>query len=156
VLCFDDNGQVIDVPGGVAGIRPAVYGILIENDQVLLQPHEKSGLWQPPGRILGKGEAPTSAVLRCFQSAAGIQPIITGLLLAEDRCWLDGSGQVWQLSILYYALIRPTAGVAGVIDFDKSARPEWFPLENLTREKMLLGYEAVEAGRVRTELTLAN
>lgn len=155
MICFDETGQVIDVPGGVVGIRPAVYGILIENDQVLLQPHEKSGLWQPPGRILEKGEAPTSAVLRCFQSAAGIQPIITGLLLAEDRCWRDETGQLWQLSILYYALIRPTAGVAGVIDFDNSARPEWFPLENLSREKMLLGYEAVEAGRVRLGLVPA-
>ncbi len=152
MLCFNDNGHVIDIPGSPVGIRPSVYGILIENDQVLLQPHAKSGLWQPPGRILKTGEAPTSAVLRCFQAAAGIQPLITGLLQAEDRCWQDDEGQIWQLSILYYALIRPTAGVAGVIDFDSPARPEWFPLENLTREKMLLGFEAVEAGRVRTEL----
>jgi hypothetical protein len=142
----------MDIPGSPIGIRPAVYGILIENDQVLLQPHESSKLWQPPGRILRTGDVPTSAVLRCFQAAAGIQPLITSLLLAEDRYWQDMDGHLWQLSVLYYALIRPTAGVAGVIDFDSPARPEWFPLENLTREKMLLGYEAVEAGRARLEL----
>jgi ADP-ribose pyrophosphatase YjhB (NUDIX family) len=152
VLCFDNNGQVVDVPGEPVGVRPAVYGILIENDQVLLQPHETTDLWQPPGKVLEEGETPTSAVLRCFQATAGIQPVITGLLMVEDRCWVDKEGRLWQLSVLYYALKRPTAGVAGMIDFDNAAHPEWFPLENLTREKMLLGFEAVEAGRVRQEL----
>lgn len=154
MLCFDDMGQIVEVQGGPAGFRPAVYGILIENEQVLLQPHPESKLWQPPGKVLEVEEAPTSAVLRCFQAAAGITPIITGLLLAEDRCWIDKQGLVWQLSVLYYALKRPTAGAAGLINFDSPARPEWFPLENLTRDKMLLGYEAVEAGRIRTELEL--
>jgi ADP-ribose pyrophosphatase YjhB (NUDIX family) len=154
MLCFDDMGQVIEVHGGAVGFRPAVYGILIENEQVLLQPHPENKLWRPPGKVLDVEESPTSAVLRCFQAAAGITPVITGLLLVEDRCWLDGNGQLWQLSVLYYALKRPTAGAAGLINFDSPARPEWFPLENLTRDKMLLGYEAVEAGRVRTELEL--
>lgn len=153
MFCFDDMGQVVEATAEPVGLRPAVYGILIENDQVLLQTHEKSGLLQPPGKVLDSGETLTSAVLHCFQSAAGILPIITGLLFAEDRCWQDEQGQVWQLSILYYALKRPTAGVAGMIDFDNVARPEWFPLENLTREEMVLGFEAVEAGRVRVELT---
>jgi ADP-ribose pyrophosphatase YjhB (NUDIX family) len=151
MLCFNENGQVIDVPGEPAGIRPAVYGILIENEQVLLQPHPKSGLWQPPGKVLDPDEAPGSAVRRCFQTAAGILPLITGLLLTEDGYWLDEAGKVWWLSVLYYALKRPTAGVAGLIDFDNPARPEWFPLENLSREKMQFGYEAVQAGRMRTE-----
>ena len=155
MLCFNDNGQVVDVSGPPAGVRPAVYGILIENDQVLLQPHEQSSLWQPPGKVLEAGETPTAALLRCFQAAAGILPAITGLLFAEDRCWLDGEGKVWRLSALYYGLKRPTAGVAGMINFDSAARPEWFPLENLTRDKMLLGFEAVEAGRVREELALS-
>jgi ADP-ribose pyrophosphatase YjhB (NUDIX family) len=152
MLCFDDNGQIVEVAGSPAGVRPAVYGILIENDQVLLQHHEQSKLWRPPGKVLDEEETPTSAVLRCFQAAAGITPVITGLLYAEDRCWADGDGRVWHLSVLYYALKRPAAGVAGMIDFDSAARPEWFPLENLTREQMLLGFEAVEAGRVRQEL----
>jgi hypothetical protein len=55
---------------------------------------------------------------------------------------------------LYYALKRPTAGAAGLINFDSPARPEWFPLENLTRDKIHHGYESVEAGRIRTELEL--
>lgn len=155
MLCFDENGQILDVQGSVAGMRAAVYGILLENDQVLLQPHLNSGLLQPPGKILEPGESPTSAVLRCFQTVAGIQPLITGLLLAEDSYHVDDEGKIWELSIIYYGLKRPTAGVAGVIDFDSEARPEWFPLENLSRQKMLLGYEAVEAGRIRTELTSA-
>lgn len=154
VLCFDDSGQVKEVQGGPVGFRPAVYGILIENDQVLLQPHPVSKLWQPPGKVLEVEDTPTSAVLRCFQSAAGITPLITGLLHVEDRCWLDDQGQIWQLSVLYYALKRPTAGAAGLINFDSPARPEWFPLENLSRDKMLLGFEAVDAGRIRNELEL--
>lgn len=153
MLCFDDNGQVIDIQTSPTGFRPAVYGILIENDQVLLQPHGKNLLWHPPGKVLESEETPTSAVIRCFQAAAGITPVITGLLLAEDRCWIDGDGQMWQLSVLYYALKRPAAGAAGLINFDSPARPEWFPLENLTRSQMLLGYEAVQAGCVRIELS---
>ncbi|MFZ0548275.1 MAG: hypothetical protein WAM60_22705 [Candidatus Promineifilaceae bacterium] len=155
MLCFDKDGQPIDIPGPPVGIRPAAYGILIENDQVLLRPYDNSDLWQPPGKVLNVGETPTAAVLHCFQGAAGILPIITGLLLAEDGYWLDDDGKLWQLEVLYYALKRSTAGVAGMIDFDNPARPEWFPLENLTRDKMLLGFDAVEAGRVRAELTPA-
>lgn len=152
MLCFDDNGKVVNIPNGPTGIRPAVYGILIENEQVLLQPHPGSNLWHPPGKVLEIEETPASAVLRCFQANAGITPVITGLLLAEDRCWVDRNGQPWQLSVLYYNLKKPTAGAAGLINFNSPARPEWHPLENLTRDKMLFGYEAVEAGRIRLRL----
>lgn len=148
VFCFDDHGEVRPVAEEEVTFRPAVYGILIEKEEVLLQPHPATGLWRPPGGILEAQEAPGPTLLRHFQEAAGIVPILGPLVFVEERYWMDGDGRAWRLSALYYLLERPTTGIAGLINFDSQSKPEWLSLASLTHDRVQFGYEAIQAGRL--------
>jgi ADP-ribose pyrophosphatase YjhB (NUDIX family) len=149
VTCYDDQGRPTAVPAASLLFRVAAYGVLIENNQVLLCAHPVTMKWQLPGGPISGNEKPDHSVRLRFQAVAGITPAAGPLLLAEDRYHFDSDEQAWRLAVLYYGMLRPSAAFRNLIDFDNPARPEWVSLESLQREQMALGYDAVEAGRLR-------
>lgn len=56
VICYDVDGNTVSVSPGALLFRPAVYGIFIENNQILLVRDAASNLWQPPGAPLAENE----------------------------------------------------------------------------------------------------
>jgi ADP-ribose pyrophosphatase YjhB (NUDIX family) len=152
VSCYDARGNAVSVPADAFIFRPAVFGILIDQGQVLLLRHPQTGLWHPPGGILTLSETPTQAVRHHLQREAGVMPILGPLLFVEERYRLDDQGQAWHLSVLYYALERPAAGAAIVAKSDGTAQPVMISLEELQRDQMQFGYDAIQAGRLRLGL----
>ncbi|MCP5096114.1 MAG: NUDIX domain-containing protein [Chloroflexi bacterium] len=152
IACYDSNGNEILVSPENITFRPAVYGIFIEHQQVLLTRHLQTGLWQPPGGILQQLETPNQAVRHHFREVTGMTPRLGSLLLVEDHYIVDDEKQAWHLSVLYYALKRPEATVASLTEIESSSQPEWVPLATLKREQLQLGFEAIEAGRLRLQI----
>jgi 8-oxo-dGTP diphosphatase len=152
IACYDSEGNTVPVAPDTLIFRPAVYGIFIEHQQILLTRHPQSGLWQPPGGILQPDETPTQAVRHHFRQITGMTPRLGPLLLVEDQYVIDEDKQPWHLSILYYALERPAATVASLTEIESSSQPEWIPLGTLKREQLHLGFEAIEAGRLRLQI----
>ena len=152
VTCYDSNGNAISVSSENMTFRPAVYGIFIEHQQVLLTRHAQTGLFQPPGGILQSLETPTQAVRHHFRDVTGMTPRLGPLLLVEDQFIVDDAQQAWHLSTLYYALDRPEATVASLTEIESSSQPEWVTLATLQRDQLQLGFEAIEAGRLRLQV----
>lgn len=148
ILCYDDNGNTVPVAPEALTFRPAVYGILIENNQVLLDRHPVSGLWQPPGGMLAANESPTQQIRQIFRRLTGISPRLGPVLYMEELFLIDDERRAWQYAVLYYALERHTA----VTPQADSARVEWVPLADLQRQQMQIGYEAIRAGRLQLKL----
>ena len=152
ILCYDQNGLSAAIAEEQITFSPAAYGILIENNQLLLQRHPVTDLWRLPGGVLAAQETPGQAVRRHFRAVTGMTPLLGPLLHVEEQYWLEGEGQGRHLSVLYYALERPTALVAGLINFDHPERPEWIALDALDRSQLQFGYEAIQAARLRLNL----
>ncbi|MCA9925579.1 MAG: NUDIX domain-containing protein [Anaerolineales bacterium] len=150
--CYDLQGNPTPVSPDNLLFRPAVYGIFIENQQVLLIKHPITGLWQPPGGILKANEPPRQAVRHFFRDVAGMTPDLGPLLHVEDAYRIDEQGQAWHLTIMYYALERPQATVATLTEIESAVQPDWVPLSECRREQFQLGYEAIEAGKLRTQI----
>jgi hypothetical protein len=70
----------------------------------------------------------------------------------EDRYLVDEKGQAWRLSALYYALDRPPMMATALTGQEGLARPEWVPLEGLSRDQLQFGYEAIQAAWLRLKL----
>lgn len=141
--CVDEEGDVVAVPAGEVTFRPAVYGILLDNQRVILERQEQNGLWRLPGGRLDRGQAPSQILQARFRAATGFAPARGPLLLLEEQHRVDAEGRAWRLAVLYYALRRPAGGVAAMGDDG----PQWVPLDDLAPEKMLFGYRAVVAAR---------
>lgn len=152
ISCFDAQGSSVSVAPETVTFRPAVYGIFIENEQVLLLRHPQRGLWQPPGRILQSHEIPMEVVRHHFREVTGVMPLLGPLLYVEEQHWLDEEGRAWHLSVLYYALDRTTSMATTLADIQGSQETEWVPLDTLQRQEMQFGYQAIQAGRLRLKL----
>jgi len=148
ILCHDAAGNTFPVAPEALNFRPAVYGIFIENGQVLLQKHPQTLLWHPPGSILAENETPTQAVRHVFRRLTGMTPRMGAMLYVEDQFMMDEDRRAWQFSVVYYALERPSTAAT----ISETGKVEWVPLDGLERQQMQFGYEAVQAGRLQLKL----
>lgn len=146
IQCYDDDGQAHITAAESLQFSPAVYGIFIENDRLLLLSRKSTGLYAPPGCILTPNENPAQAIRHYFRRLANITPVLGPLLFIEDQCrWLDA--RAWQISALYYALERPfTASIHLNESVETEATPEWIDLFDLQRSRFQFGFKAVAAG----------
>ncbi len=150
VQIFNDQGQAQAVASKDLVFRPAVYGIFIELDQVLLLRNPETQLLFPPGRIINENEEPTQAIRHYFRELANITPALGSLLFIETQ-YRQENDQAWQLSALYYAIERPSLASISFSE-DTTLQPEWLPLNSLERTQFQFGYEAVQAGKLHLQL----
>ncbi len=149
ICCYDVMGKAVMVAPEAITFRPAVYGIFIENQQIILLKHSTTSLWYPPGRILESHEIPSQIVRYEFRGYTDMLPTLGPLLFVEDQYRMDENGRSWHLSVLYYTLSRASTSISVGMNFKETAVYEWVPLSSLTREQMLFGYEAIQAGQLR-------
>jgi len=149
IHCYDDNGQSHVVGAESLHFSPAVYGIFIENDRILLLSRGSTRLYTPPGCFLTPNEIPVQSIRHYFRRLVDITPVLGPLLFIEDQYrWLDG--RAWQISALYYALERPfTASLHLNETLEPDHTPQWVDLFDLQRSQFLFGYKAVTAGASR-------
>jgi len=152
VRCYDAAGNAVAVAPEAITFRPAVYGIFIENQQVILLAHPQTKLWYPPGRILQNHEVPTQVVRHTFRQVTDMMPALGLLLFVEDQYRVDENGRAWHLSALYYALNRAEVTPTTFSGLASTPQYEWIPLSALRRERILFGYEAIQAGRLGVRL----
>jgi ADP-ribose pyrophosphatase YjhB (NUDIX family) len=149
VVCFDEQGRAVTVAQAEVTFSPAVYGVLVENNQALLHRHPATTFWQLPGGLVDTFEKPVQAMRRHFRAATSVTPQAGLLLLVEEQYRVDSEGRAWQLSVFYYGLTRPLAGSHSLIDFESALQPEWISLATLAPEQLQFGYEAIRLAQVR-------
>lgn len=154
IHCYDALGNVVPVPDDSVQFRPAVYGILIdEYEQVLLLRHPQTNLWQPPGSILDPQETPKQAVRVYFRRITGITPNVGSLLLVEDQYHITQDEKAWHLSMMYYAMEKPTLTTTTMGESsDPDIDTRWVPMAELDRTKLQFGWEAILAGQLQQKL----
>jgi ADP-ribose pyrophosphatase YjhB (NUDIX family) len=150
IQIFDEQGQAKSVSSENLMFRPAVYGIFIEQDQILLLRDQATQLLFPPGRIVPENEEPAQAIRHYFRELADIAPILGPLLFIENQYRQEGE-QAWQLSVLYYAIERPSTASIRFSE-DEQTQPEWLRLDELERAQFQFGYEAVQASKIYLQL----
>ncbi|MBE2197684.1 MAG: NUDIX domain-containing protein [Anaerolinea sp.] len=154
IHCYDTSGNATPVAPESVQFRPAAYGILIdEYEQVLLLRHTQTNLWYPPGGILSPQETPKQAVRFHFRRIMGSTPQVGSLLFVEDQYRITDDNQAWHLSMMYYAMEKPTLSTTTLgesVDSDVAAR--WVPVLELDRTKMQFGWEAIQAGQLQQKL----
>lgn len=148
IICHDVHGKTVPVAPEALLFRPAVYGVFIENNQVLLQKHADTNLWRPPGVLLADNETPSQAIRHTFRRLTSMTPRLGPMLYVEDQYLVDNEQRAWHLAVLYYALERPSTAA----NLSDASKLEWVALETLQRQQMQFGYEAVQAGRLRLKL----
>ncbi|MCP4422347.1 MAG: NUDIX domain-containing protein [Chloroflexi bacterium] len=152
IVCYDVYGNPIPVAVESITFRPAVYGIFIENSQVLLQQQPQTNLWHPPGSMMAASDTPTQVIRHYFRQLTGLTPAAGSLLFVEDQFYLDEERRAWKFSALYYALERPLNTATALTESEEDTLISWLPLDDLQRTQIQFGYEAIQAGKLQQKL----
>jgi ADP-ribose pyrophosphatase YjhB (NUDIX family) len=142
VACLTSEGKLILVPADELHYGVVVYGILIENERVLLRRNLETGLWEPPGGHLVGRQAPRQGVRSLFRAQTGLVCEPERRLLLESQHRIDIRGEAWELAVIHYALQR-NPGSTLTLPPDERIQPVWIQLRELKREEMAAGYEAI-------------
>jgi|GEM_PF-881611 len=138
VTSFDIHRNTYTVPVDQLTWRPAAYGIIIQNDAILLTKQHKT--LQLPGGGVNFGEMPEDAVIREVQEETGFivaHPKLVGCISGFFTLKRTGATELSHVqSILLYYVCELTGGTASIAGFENDEKligdmPEWVPLNKL-------------------------
>lgn len=108
VYCETQDGKSVAIEGEKARLRVSAYGILIE-DQSVLVTQTYLPLWEFPGGAVERGETLSQALKREFQEETGVK-IETKQFLIERECfYLSPKGTIFH-SFQHFFLVKPKNG----------------------------------------------
>lgn len=152
LTCYDPQGNPIPVLIDTLIYRPAVFGVCIEAEEILLLRDEGSPLLRLPGKIMLPGEAPIPVLRRYYRQLTGLTPLVGPLIHLQDLYRVDANGRAWHLSAMFYPLARPSATTTAFSLAEDGSYPELHLVETLSPGQLQFGYDAVAAALLRLKV----
>jgi 8-oxo-dGTP pyrophosphatase MutT (NUDIX family) len=138
VVCHNLDNEKFEVDADKLIFRPSVYGILIEDNKILL-----SKQWDGydfPGGGADKNETLDMALQREFFEETGINVEVGQVIHAETSFFHPShstkhSDEYWNCPLIYF-LVKRIGGEISKDNFDEDEKnyadmPEWIELENI-------------------------
>lgn len=149
IICHDIHGNKKEVATNLLSFRPSVYGILIQNNKVLL-----SKQWDGydfPGGGINLDERIDEALEREFFEETGInikpiRPLYCATSFFNPNYASKYTGQYWNCPLLYF-IVEQIGGNLSKDNLDNNELlyadlPEWINLENIPNIRF---YNAIDS-----------
>ncbi|MDA1079835.1 MAG: NUDIX domain-containing protein [bacterium] len=138
VVCHDIDGKAYPIPSDQLTFRPAVYAVIIQNDQILL-----SKQWDGydfPGGGINLGESNVAAVTREVREETGLDIEAGRVLFANNSFFKLPYKEKFVHSIHMYYSCKVIGGELSVQNFDEQEKKyaslaEWVPLDSFAKLK---------------------
>jgi mutator protein MutT len=123
----------------VQKFRVALYGVLVENNQVLMATTRvpSGSITNFPGGGLELGEAPLEAVAREFQEETGLTVAVKELLFCSQQFQQNPEYPTEQLIHIFYRVERKGGDLITTGNNDDVASVEWVNVEDLKNKRIL-------------------
>ena len=139
-------GQAVELRVESLVWRPAVYGIVIDDDGHMLALDNTISLnLELPGGGVEMWETVEAALHREIWEETGLKGTINELIHADDSFFLTPNDNKWHTLRLYY-LVTATGGAlrSTIIDDEPCTNPKWIPLSEIVPSHFQLGHEAIQ------------
>jgi len=126
------------VPKATLIPRRSAYGIVLDDDRLLLVNTRSTGKWSFPGGRCEAGETDGEAAIREVREETGVNIAVGAVLVEIENYWYDDTtgdayhqrGIFFRCSPLTYAL----SAAGNPDEHDEAERPMWVPLAELMPE----------------------
>lgn len=154
VVCHDIHKNLYEVDADQLTFRPSVYGILIENDKILLS--RQHGKYDVPGGGVELYETLEEGVIREFQEETGllveiIKPVHVTTSFFHPAHAPRVSNEYWNCPIIIFT-VRKISGELSIENFDKEEKnyasmAQWIDVDKITKEMFVnpLHYQVIKA-----------
>ncbi len=136
VVCEDIKGKKYHVPKSKISFRPAVYGVVIKDNKVLLA--KEWGKYDFPGGGIEIGEATEHALIREYKEETGLNVKVKNILYADNSFFkLPFDGNFVHSIHLYYecSLVGGKLSTEFFCDHEKkyAELAEWISLDKVKK-----------------------
>lgn len=149
------NLQAIDIDGNSHEVGSKdlawsvhVYGIIIQDGEILLSPQHRDNGYDLPGGKVNLDESLETALLREVREETGIDVSITRQLAVRDNYFkvtFREPQEVWHSVMVYYLckVIGGEISTAGLDEFEKqyAGKAQWLPLSRLDKIHPAASYD---------------
>lgn len=150
IICRDVNGKECEVDISKLQFRPSVYGLLIEDDKILLT-RQWDG-YDFPGGGIDIDETIEEALKREFFEETGLEvepimPVHSETDFFNPDYADKYKGQFWNCLMIYY-LVKKVGGTLTTENFSEEEKdyadmPEWINLNNIKDKKFFNSVDSV-------------
>lgn len=148
VNCHDVEGNIYQVAAEELTFRPAIYGVILQDDKVLL-----SKQWDGydfPGGGIELGEGLAQALTREVKEETGLEVEVGEILHADHSFFKNPFGDNFFHSIHLWYQCQVTGGELSIdhlaeVEKQYVDQPEWVEVEKLDQIKLYGAAGAVEA-----------
>ncbi len=154
VICVDKDKKEYEVPVSELTIRPSIYGVIIQENKVLLT-RQWDG-YSFPGGAVEKGEDMYEALVREIREETGLE-VKVGEVVACENSFFKWMGSYWH-TILIFRRCEVAGGrlsIEGLEEIEKGITkdlPEWVPIEDLEKIKFYTTVDNVKIIKRALEL----
>ncbi|MCK5510133.1 NUDIX domain-containing protein [Candidatus Parcubacteria bacterium] len=159
IICHDLNNNKFEVKASKVIFRPSVYGILIENNKVLLSKQWDG--YDMPGGGVDINETLEEALKREFFEETGIKVEVLNPVHSETSFFnpshsIKHKNEYWNCPLIYY-LVKKVGGKISKDNLDEEERgyadlPEWIDLDKIDELKF---FNSVDSIRVIKKAAVA-
>ncbi len=136
IVCADLKGRVASYPSKDVRFRPAAYGILRDNNQILLSRSRFTGLWDFPGGGVNPFELMADGMVREFFEETSLT-IICGDLVYVAEGFIAMFGHPFHSLRYYYRCrLQSDGDRQGAADPHELMELRWWPLAELPQADM--------------------
>ena len=111
ITCFDTYRNEYQIEESEFVERPAVYGLLVENDAVLLAKDAWGKRWGLPGGGIDQGESKEEALIREFREETGLEIEVQKEIYSDISYFVpEGEPHPWK-TLRYIYTVSSVGGV---------------------------------------------
>ena len=130
--------------------RPSVYGLAVQNDQLLVLYNTRTDAYELPGGGVDIHENLTDALHREFIEECNVTVTVGDLLCMDEQFFLTPGGNQWHTLRFFYRVTVIEPGTMRVNDPDEhNTNPHWHALPDLIPANIAVHWQAVQ--RLRQE-----
>ncbi|MDA3814861.1 MAG: NUDIX domain-containing protein [Patescibacteria group bacterium] len=147
IICVDINRNRHEVESGELSFRPSVYGILIENNKILMSPQWDG--YDFPGGGVNVDETIEDALRREFLEETGLSVKVGEIVHCESSFFVLPYTKKPVNSILIYYFCEKIGGEINIKNFDKyekeyAKKAEWINLGDIEKIKYINSIDSLK------------
>jgi 8-oxo-dGTP diphosphatase len=148
VICLDKERNEFEVPVSELHMRPSIYGVIIQDDKILLA-RQWDG-YDFPGGGIDLGEDLREALVREVREETGMEAKVGEIVACENSFFRTERGKYLH-SVLIYFTCEVVGGELSIDGIDEAEKayvhdlPEWVPLAHI---EQITFYNSVDSLKI--------